>query len=281
MVSSLPDRVEGAQTEPAELVEAARESAAAGAEAAMRWWDRRHLLDVQEKAASDDLVSQADREAESAIRETLARLRPDDAVAGEELPARPGSTGIRWLVDPIDGTTNYLYGRADWAVSVAATREDGRPLAAAVAEPAIDRITHAWSGGGAWAGGHRVRANPVTDLSLGVVELNLGAGSQRALADRLLGALVPLVRDVRRGGSAAAALAQVADGRADAYWGPGLQAWDGAAGALLVVEAGGCFGDLSGATGGSWPASGDILATARGLWPALQGILRTVYDAGA
>jgi myo-inositol-1(or 4)-monophosphatase len=84
---------------------------------------------------------------------------------------------------------------------------------------------------------------------------------------------MPRVRDVRRGGSAASALAQVADGRADAYWGPGLQPWDGAAGALIVSEAGGVFGDLDRPTGGDWPRGGDVLAAAPDLWEPLSEIL--------
>jgi myo-inositol-1(or 4)-monophosphatase len=262
----------------AELLEVAREAAQAGAAVALDWRRDAGGLRVEEKAASDDLVSQADREAEAAIRAVLRRRRPEDAVLGEEGGPSTGAGEIRWLVDPIDGTTNYLYGRPDWAVSVAAVRrEDSRTLAAAVVEPVLGRLTEASLGGGTWSGGERLCRDRAGDLSRSLVEVNLGRGSQRLLAGALFAALRPRIRDVRRGGSAAAALAQVADGRADAYWGPGLEPWDGAAGALLVSEAGGSVGDLSGRTAGAWPQSGDVLAAAPGLWEPLREILLPVY----
>jgi myo-inositol-1(or 4)-monophosphatase len=267
-----------AATDTSELLELARQAATAGAEVAVAWQRHREELEVEEKAAPDDLVSQADRDTEREVRRVLVQARPDDALLGEEDGAVAGGSGIRWLVDPIDGTTNYLYGRPDWAVSVAAVRvEDGRTLAAAVAEPALDRLTEASLGSGAWSAGRRLRCRPATDLQRALVEVNLGRPAQRHHAAELMRALVPSVRDVRRGGSAAAALAQVADGRADAYWGPGLQPWDGAAGALIVAEAGGLVGALSGPTEGDWPAGGDILAAPATLWEPLREILAGVY----
>lgn len=263
----------------AALLVAAEEAAAAGAEVAMSWWRRLGELEVEEKSASDDLVSVADRDAEQAIGSVLSALRPDDAILGEEYGERSGASGIRWLVDPIDGTTNYLYGRADWAVSIAAASEhDGRILVGVVAEPVLGRITVASAGGGTWSGGQRRRCARCGDLSRALVELNLGRGRQRELAGRLVAELRPRIRDLRRGGSAAAALAQVADGRADAYWGPGLQPWDGAAGALLVREAGGVVGDLGGPSAGEWPVSGNVLAVgARDLWEPLRELLVRVH----
>jgi myo-inositol-1(or 4)-monophosphatase len=267
-----------AVTETEELLAVARRAAEAGVEVATDWFRRREELTVEEKAAADDLVSEADRETERAIRAVLAEARPGDAVLGEEDGAVAGESGIGWQVDPIDGTTNYLYGRPDWAVSVAAVRaEDACTLAGAVAEPALRRLTTASRGGKAWSGGRRLQRQPGTGLERALVEVNWGRPEQRGLAGDLLRALVPQVRDVRRGGSAAAALVQVADGRADAYWGPGLQAWDGAAGALIAAEAGCEVGDLEGATDGNWPQSGNVLATAPALWEPLREILRAVY----
>jgi myo-inositol-1(or 4)-monophosphatase len=267
-----------APTATTALLGAALEAAGAGAAVAMAWRRRLGELEVEEKTASDDLVSAADRDAEQAIGSVLAALRPDDAILGEEHGEHGGSSGIRWLVDPIDGTTNYLYGRADWGVSVAATSEhDGRILVGVVAEPVLDRITAASAGGGTWSGGQRRRCRRCGDLSRALVEINLGRGQQRADAGRLVEELRPRIRDLRRGGSAAAALAQVADGRADAYWGPGLQPWDGAAGALLVSEAGGTVGDLGGPSADEWPVSGDVLAAAPGLWEPLRDLLAQVY----
>lgn len=244
---------------------------------ALRWRQRADALVVEEKAAPDDLVSQADREAEAAVRAVLTAHRPHDAVLGEEAGAHDGTTGVRWLVDPVDGTTNYLYGRPDWAVSVAAAGADGQLLAAVVVEPAVGRTTWASAGGGTWTDGRRVAPLVQDDLVRALVELNLGRPDQKHAVAGLLEALVPRVRDVRRGGSAASALAQVATGRADAAWVPGLQPWDCAAGVLLVIEAGGTVGDLAGPTPGAVPASGDVLAASPGLWERLRALIAPAY----
>jgi myo-inositol-1(or 4)-monophosphatase len=265
-------------TETQELLRVARLAALEGAEIATAWGRRRAELSIEEKAAPDDLVSQADRDTESAIRTRLAEARPDDAVLGEEKGAAGGGSGIRWLVDPIDGTTNYLYGRPDWAVSVAAVREEnGQTLVGVVVEPDLGRTTEATRDGGAWSDGRRLRCCPDSELHRALVEVNWGRETQRPRAAELIRTLRPQVRDIRRGGSAAAALAQVADGRADAYWGPGLQPWDGAAGALIVSEAGGMVGDLDEPTGGDWPPGGNVLAATPSLWEPLRELLCGVY----
>jgi myo-inositol-1(or 4)-monophosphatase len=264
-----------------ELLAVTREAARAGAAVAARWSRQRALLLVEEKTAPGDLVSQADRETEHAIRAVLREHRPRDGVIGEEGGAIAGSSGVVWMVDPIDGTTEYLYGRPNWAVSVAVVRErDGAVLAGVVHEPDADRVTEARVGAGAWCNGRRVRCREQTDLARSLIEINLGAGGQRLLAGRLVDALVPRVRDVRDSGSAAAALAAVAGGRLDGYWGPGLHAWDAAAGVLLVCEAGGTTGDLADAAPGVWPASGDILAASPHLLRQLKPLLREVYGDG-
>jgi myo-inositol-1(or 4)-monophosphatase len=264
--------------ETRELLAVARRATEVGVEVANTWSRRRQELRVEEKAAADDLVSQADRDTEASIRAVLAEARPEDGVLGEEDGMVAGESEIHWLVDPIDGTTNYLYGRPDWAVSVAAVRSaDSRTLVGVVAEPALGLVTEALLGDGAWSDGRRLRRRRAVDLERALVEVNWGRPAQRGLAGDLLRALVPRVRDVRRGGSAAAALVQVADGRADAYWGPGLQPWDGAAGALIASEAGADVGDLERPTGGNWPAGGDVLAAAPSLWEPLREILGDVY----
>jgi myo-inositol-1(or 4)-monophosphatase len=155
--------------------------------------------------------------------------------------------------------------------------EDSRALAGVVAEPALGLVTEAFLGGGAWSDGRRLRRTGSAGLERALVEVNWGRPEQRGLAPELLRVLIPRVRDIRRGGSAAAALAQVADGRADAYWGPGLQPWDGAAGALIAGEAGADVGDLDRLTDGDWPEGGDVLAAAPGLWQPLREIIRGVY----
>ncbi|MEV8312075.1 inositol monophosphatase family protein [Streptomyces flavidovirens] len=222
----------------------------------MAWRERANRLLIEEKEGPGDLVSQADRDTERAIRMVLAEHRPQDGVLDEEDGATAGRADVRWIVDPIDGTTDYLYGRPDWAVSVAAAEvAGGRLLAGVVIEPALDLLTQARAGERTQANGTDVGLLGKGDLARALVELNVGRGPQRAWAGRMVDALVPRVRNVRRGGSAAAALAQVATGRADALWAPGLQSWDCAAGALLVLQAGGTSAISSPPLQGHGPAA--------------------------
>ncbi len=261
-----------------DLLAVARLAATAGAEVALRWRDRADGLEIREKAGPADLVSQADHDTERAIRAVLAQRRPEDGVLGEEQGGAAGRSGVRWLVDPIDGTTSYLYGRADWSVSVAACAEpDGRLLAGVVVEPTLGRCTEASAGGGAWSGGARLGVRDPGDLSRTLVEINLGRPDQRDRAGAMVGALTPKVRDLRRSGSAAAALAMVATGRADAAWIPGVQPWDCAAGVLLAEQAGAMVGDLSGPCPGTWPPSGDVLAASPAIWECLRELIAGAY----
>jgi myo-inositol-1(or 4)-monophosphatase len=163
-----------------EPLSVAGEAAREGARTAMSW--RTRELVVEEKAASADLVSQCDRDTERIIRAVLARHRPGDAVLGEEPGVTEGTGGVRWIVDPIDGTTNYLYGRPDWAVSVAAAdAADGTLPAGVVLEPVLGRSTEARRGGGTVADGVRVPLLRQDDLSRALVELNFGRRPQRVL----------------------------------------------------------------------------------------------------
>lgn len=263
--------------DPELLLDIARQAAAAGAEVATTWWGRLDTLEIEQKADPDDLVSRADRETELAIRAELTRHRPTDPVIGEEYGGALGSAAVSWAVDPIDGTTSFLYGRADWSVSVAALSITGDVLAGIVLQPALGLATSAARGSGAWENGRRLELNQPTELRRALVEVNLGRGPQRDRSGRLFDALVPRVRDIRRGGSAAVALANVAAGRADAAWSPGLQVWDCAAGVALVAEAGGLVGDLGGPSPAQALASGDVLAAPESMWSDLHTILRDVY----
>jgi len=275
-----------------QLLDVAREAAGVGALTALGWLERRGALAVEQKTGPSDLVSQADRDTEEAVRAVLARRRPGDAFLGEE----GGGSGYReggvvWVVDPVDGTTNYLYGLDGWAVSVAAVRcgppgpepdapAYGQVLAGVVVEPVSGRTTWARLGGGTWCDDRRCAVRGETALDQALVEVGLGHGADRRFAGPLVGALHPQVRDVRRGGSAVSALAMVATGRADAYWGPTVRVWDLAAGVLLVREAGGVVGDLAGAgEDGTVPRSGAVLASSPALFEPLRHRLRDVYEA--
>jgi myo-inositol-1(or 4)-monophosphatase len=264
-----------------DLLEVARIAAEAGARVAMGWQLRTESLEVEEKTGPRDLVSRADRDTEATIRAVLHNHRPHDSVHGEEGGKSAGRSDVEWVVDPIDGTTSYLYGRSDWAVSVAAVRaSDRRVLVGVVVEPMLARTTFATAGGGTFAGDRPMTLPNSRPLSKALVEVNFGREDQRALSGPMIAALAACVRDVRRGGSAAAALAQVATGRADAVWAPGLQPWDCAAGALLVAEAGGLVGDLHGHSVGTWPVSGDVLAAGSRLWEPLRELLAPIYEDG-
>jgi myo-inositol-1(or 4)-monophosphatase len=260
-----------------QLTDVARRAAQEGARVARAWQRGSADLGVTEKTGPRDLVSRADLETEEAIRGAIRRHRPEDAILGEENGTTEGSSGITWLVDPIDGTTSYLYGRDDWAVSVAARDAVGRLLCGAVAEPGQTRVTWAGEGCGAFMDGERAALRDREGLATALVEVNFGRPDQHGCAGDMVGALLQRVRDLRRGGSAAASLAHLAAGRADAVWSPGLQPWDGAAGIVLALEAGAVVGDLDGPSHGRWPASGDVLAAPPGIWQELRDILDGVY----
>ncbi|WP_151526812.1 inositol monophosphatase family protein [Serinicoccus kebangsaanensis] len=230
------------------------------------------------KSTDLDVVTEMDTRAESLLRERLATARPGDGVLGEEDGLTAGRTGLSWVVDPIDGTVNYLYDLPAYAVSVAVVVGDPTtpgawtPVAGAVINPRTDEIFHGRVGAGS-----RVTARGVTRaLSVGgqtelegallatgfSYDRQIRRGQASIVAD-----LVPRVRDVRRMGAAALDLCHVAAGRVDGYWERGLQAWDLAAGLLILAEAGGV---ASGQTAGS-PASADLVVAAN---PVLQPVLR-------
>jgi myo-inositol-1(or 4)-monophosphatase len=214
---------------------------------------------VDHKSSATDMVSDADRAAEDAIAELIRRERPDDALLGEEGTAAGGSSGRRWVVDPLDGTTNYLYGLPVWAVSVAVEDADGG-VAGVVLDPTRDELFAAARGEGATLGGAPIRVREGTPLGESLIATGFAYGAaQRAEQARVLQHVLPRVRDVRRAGAAAIDLAWVAAGRLDGYFERGLNPWDWAAGRLLVAEAGGAVADLRGEPAGL-VAAGSSLA---------------------
>jgi len=214
---------------------------------------------VAAKSSSTDLVSDADRAAEAAILELLAAERPDDAILGEEGTAATGTSGRRWVVDPLDGTTNYLYGYPAWSVSVAL--EDPGGLLAGVVHDAPRRETfRAERAGGAALNGRSIGVRLHDDLATALIATGFGyAPERRAAQAEALQAILPRVRDLRRAGSAALDLAWVAAGRLDGYYERGLKAWDWAAGRLIVLEAGGVVEALDGEPAGLVAASPELL----------------------
>ncbi|MBD3782810.1 MAG: inositol monophosphatase [Micrococcales bacterium] len=210
-------------------------------------------LGVTAKSTRTDVVTEMDQRSQELLLDRLAALRPDDAVLGEEEGGREGTSGVTWVVDPIDGTTNYLYGVPAYAVSVAAVVGDPTvpghwsPVAGAVLDPERGELYHAHLGGGASlttaAGTRALRPRPTTDLALALVGTGFGyAADVRRRQARLLVDLLPRVRDIRRHGSAALDLCAVASGRLDGYYETGLNPWDRAAGELVATEAGAVVG---------------------------------------
>ncbi|HVL60641.1 MAG TPA: inositol monophosphatase family protein [Microbacterium sp.] len=202
------------------------------------------------KSALADIVTEADREVESFIRERLAAERPDDGFLGEESGAGRGTTDITWVVDPIDGTVNYAYGIPAYAVSIAAVAGELDPhrwevLAGAVYNPVTDELFHATRGGGAWLAGTRLTVNAEPSPAGALIATGFGYRPETHAGDLArLTRVMPIARDIRRIGAASLDLSFVAAGRLDAYFERGLAPWDHAAGGLLVVEAGGMVGGL-------------------------------------
>jgi len=208
------------------------------------------------KSSPTDVVTAMDTAAEELLTRTLLAGRPDDGVLGEEGGLRPGSSGLTWVLDPIDGTVNYLYGIPAFAVSVAVVAGDPEPgrwtaLAGCVHNPVTGETWTAAAGAGAALDGRPVTVNDPVPMGRALVGTGFGYVAQRrAQQARVLSALLPRVRDVRRAGAASLDLCAVASGRLDAYYERGLQPWDQAAGALVVTEAGGSVSGLDGRTAG-------------------------------
>jgi myo-inositol-1(or 4)-monophosphatase len=205
---------------------------------------RRARATIEMKSSLTDMVTEMDRAAEALILETLERERPNDAVLAEEGGVRAGSSGIRWVVDPLDGTTNYLYGYPPFAVSIAA--EVGGTTAVGVVHDVVHGETFgAIRGRGAWCNGAPIRPSGLDDVGTALVGTGFAyVAERRQRQAAVLREVLPWVRDIRRGGSAAVDLCYVACGRLDAYYEQGLAPWDLAAGKLIVTEAGGHVGEL-------------------------------------
>lgn len=194
---------------------------------------------VETKISSTDMVSDVDRESEAAITRVLGAARPDDAILGEEGTARPGTSGVTWVVDPLDGTTNFLFGIPQWSVSIAA-EVDGRPVAGVVIDPSRHEVWGAVAGHGSFLNGRRcqVRRDRST-LETALVATGFGyRAERRRWQAQVAASVIPAVRDIRRLGSAALDLCWIGGGRFDAYFEWGLNPWDFSAGALVAAEAG-------------------------------------------
>jgi myo-inositol-1(or 4)-monophosphatase len=239
-----------------ELLLIARDTAlAAGALALQR--RQEGVAVAATKSTPIDIVTQADRDTEQLIRTLLSDARPDDGFLGEESGAGGGTSGLTWVVDPIDGTVNYLYGIPAWAVSIAVVEGDPDPLtwralAGCVINPVTQEVFTAKAGGGARLGERELRAPESVALDRALVATGFAYSLQsRERQITVVTEMLRRTRDLRRIGSAALDLCGVADGRVDAYYEWGLNPWDHAAGALIAREAGAAVVGRDGAPGGT------------------------------
>jgi myo-inositol-1(or 4)-monophosphatase len=201
---------------------------------------------VDTKSSSTDLVTEYDRASEQLIVGAIRESRPDDGIVGEEGTDDPGTSGVHWLIDPIDGTTNFFYGLPGYAVSIAAC-DDAGPFAAAVYVPATDELFTAGRGAGATLDGARIGCSTTTDISAALVATGFSYLAARRLRQMArLQHIIGEVRDLRRLGAAAVDLCHVAAGRVDVYFEEHLGPWDLAAGRLIAAEAGCTLGDFDG-----------------------------------
>lgn len=224
---------------------------------------------VGSKSSATDMVSESDRLAESLIRTRLRAAGPDDGIVGEEHGTEHGSSGLRWIVDPLDGTTNFLFGIPHWCVSIACEDAEGG-LVGVVHDPIRDETFTARRGSGAFLRGERLRVSRKTDLADALVATGFSyLAQERAVQASRLAAVLPRVRDVRRAGSAALDLAWTAAARFDAFYEVPTRHWDRAAGELLVREAGGRISPLE-PIGPSGPG---LIAAGDGLHESLRSVI--------
>ncbi len=234
--------------------------------------DKLDRLKIEVKA-QNDFVTQVDRKAEEVIIDVLLKAYPDHGILGEETGTQNEDSDYKWIIDPLDGTTNFLHGFPQYAVSIGLQLK-GRMEVAVVFDPIKNELFTASRGDGTQLNGKRLR---VTDHK-GIKGALLGTGfpfKQPQHLDTYLEtfkAVHPKAAGIRRAGSAALDLAYVAAGRLDGFWEIGLNAWDMAAGVLLVREAGGIVTDFSGE--GNYLETGNVVAAASKVYPALYEAIK-------
>ena len=243
------------------LAQAAGDMALAGRKAG--------LHNVQTKSTATDMVTEFDRASEKLIVEGMRERRPLDAIVGEEGASFAGTSGITWYIDPIDGTTNFLYDLPAWAVSIGAEDSNG-PLAGVVYIPSLGEMFSATRGGGAFLNGAPIRCNTISDVSQALVCTGFSySAEQRTIQAKRVSQFIHQIRDIRRAGAAAIDLCFVACGRIDAYFEENLHQWDIAAGILIAHEAGCRSGDFS----GNAPRPAEILTSAPAIYDQLSQLI--------
>lgn len=224
------------------------------------------------KSSTTDEVSDADRASERIVVDAIRSAHPDDEIVSEEGGGARGRSGRRWLVDPLDGTINYLYKIPQWSVSIACLDAAG-PIVGVVLDPVRREAFTARRGGGAWMGSVRLSVTAIADLGHALIADGFSySPEERREQARREALMLPHIRDVRRMGSAALDLSWVAAGRLDGYAEAGGNEWDWAAGRLLVLEAGGRLSESPGVR----PNGPTLIASGPGIHDALVGLVKMV-----
>lgn len=251
---------------PEELLDIAVGAARRAGELLLTYFDG-PAAGVVAKTSPTDLVSDADRAAERLLLDAILENRPDDGVLAEEGGARDSTTGVTWVVDPLDGTVNFLFGIPVWSVSIAVQDEQGT-VVGVVHDPSRDETFAARRGAGATLNGRSIRVSESDALETALIGTGFSYESDaRVRQGEVLQRVLPNVRDIRRAGSAALDLAAAACGRLDGFYEGSMEPWDKAAGALLVVEAGGIVSQLD-------PPLGHLSAGVVAAGPGLHAQLR-------
>jgi myo-inositol-1(or 4)-monophosphatase len=210
-----------------------------------------------EKSSAVDFATQMDQQAEALIVKSLLAARPDDGIIAEEGAAQQSKSGITWVIDPLDGTVNYLYGLPGWNISIAAKNQGG-VIAGVVFAPTINSLWKATKDGGAFLNNKSIKCNDPVNLNLALISTGFSYDLElRKEQGARIQKLIPQIRDLRRNGAAAVDLCYVAMGAVDAYFESSLKEWDFAAGGLIATEAGAV---ISGRTGGA--PDGDMVVCA-------------------
>ncbi len=219
------------------------------------------IFEVTSKSVAIDIATQMDRDSEKLIVESILSARPGDGIIGEEGSSRSSSTGITWVIDPIDGTVNYLYGLPGWSVSIAA-KDGSEVLAGVVHSPTVGSTWTASKGGGAFFNSHPISCNSEISLDRALIGTGFAYDvRERVDQGRVIASLIPKIRDLRRMGSAAVDICYVAMGAFDGYFELGLKEWDLAAASLIAAESGALI---------STDSHGITCCAGPGLYPALR-----------
>ena len=270
-------------TDLADLADLAERVAGQAAEL-LREGLERVQVEIETKSSGTDMVSEMDKAAERLIVDHLLAERPDDAFLGEEGTNRAGTSGIRWVIDPLDGTTNYLYRHPSFSVSIAAELDEGATnddhagraaVVGVVVDIASDDRFRAVKGQGATRNGQPIHGSTETDVARALVATGFGYDADRRRTQAaILARIIGNIRDIRRMGSAALDLCSAACGHVDAYYELGLAPWDLAAGALIAAEAGAEVTYLAGRV----PGTATLVAAPPALSPGLIALLQNAEN---